>query len=214
MTDTDTAAYLANVAYKAPQERQAALQSKYGNRYQVDNQRNFQHYGVVRDTQTNRIYHLHRGTVNGNDVMTDAHLAVGNLRGTDRYKYTDLSVRDTNNHYYGQEQVHIGHSLGGTLADTYARQYGHQSIAFNMGSSPFANQGSFNDQHQHIRTNTDFVSSFAPKEGAQTIEKSNRLDSLFKSISTPVWGASLHWSVPAAVTTANAYFGHKLGNFF
>lgn len=210
--------HLAENSYKDPHERQAHLDSKYAGRYKVDQNRNFDNYAAVHDTYTNKVYHLHRGTVNGADLATDAGLAFGQLHNTDRYKQTEARVRDTHNAYAGAEHHHIGHSLGGSLADTFARQYKDSSTAYNMGSSPFASKTHATEKNEHHRIGGDFVSSFQKPTGNTYDRKQNKLDTLLdkahQQVANPLTNNTmLGASLGAAHSLWKTYQSHLLSNF-
>lgn len=209
---------LANIAYSSPSERQSHLESKYGGRFRVDPRFNYDNYSAVYDSYNHRLYHLHRGTVNWDDAGTDALLAVGQVANSQRYRDTEERVRLAHAAYGSAAHSHIGHSLGGTLADTFARQYNDKSIAYNMGSTPFGPRHVFDDQHRHVRIGTDFVSSFQQGQGVETQNKrENRLDKLLKNVRLP-FGSGLSGSLQIGAGLAhkvhNTYQSHFLDNFF
>lgn len=196
-------------------DRNRILFEKYGDRFQIDEQFNRDNYAAVYDRHHNRLYHLHRGTVNNDDLYTDSQLAIGRLSSTDRYRQTEALVNGAKLFYQGAQHTHIGHSLGGTLADTFARQgQGDTSVAFNMGSSPFAGTNPATEQHQHFRIGTDFVSRFADPSGTQVLpKKPNRLDTLLARLSNPFTSGIHFQGAGLAHTLYNMYDSHFLKNF-
>jgi hypothetical protein len=207
---------LTNIAYSPASERQNQLDSKYAGRFKVDNRFNFDNYSAVWDSQENKLLHLHRGTTNWDDAATDAYLAVGQLGQTSRYKTTEERVRQVHNAYSNVRHAHLGHSLGGTLADTFARQHGDASVAYNMGSTPLSGRLHFDSHNRHIRIGTDFVSSFQRGNGTETKEKApNRLDQLLSRVRHPFGSRSdIGFALGAAHRAQRAYSSHFLHNFF
>jgi hypothetical protein len=223
-SDNELNYHLVKNYYLSPHERQAHLDSKYSGRFKVHSNNNHDNYAAVHDTYTGNTYHLHRGTANWEDVGTDAGLAVGNLHNTSRYRTTEERIRQAKQSSPGGEHVHIGHSLGGTLADTFARQQGDKSVAYNMGSSPFATKHEATDQNRHIRVGSDFVSSFQNKTGSETVEKKkDKFDVLVDAAKNTInktgalsqFGSlgSVNMGLGVAHSAWNALQSHYLTNF-
>lgn len=214
-SDDKVNAHLTNVSYSSPEERQKQLDAKYQGRFKVDNRFNFDNYSAVWDNQENKLLHLHRGTSNWDDAKTDAHLAVGNLANSDRYKLTEERVRQVHNAYANVQHAHVGHSLGGTLADTFARQHGDASVAYNMGSTPLSQQLHFTEKNRHIRIGTDFVSSFQTGSGTETQAKApDKFDMLLSKIRAPFGSISdVGSALGLAQIVQRAYSSHLLHNF-
>lgn len=212
---------LANASYQSSHERQSYLDSRYGaGRFRVDHNSNYDNYAVVHDTQSNRTYHLHRGTVNGDDLKTDLGLAVGDLHNTQRYRHTEARVNDAYQRNPYGEHIHIGHSLGGTLADTFARQHNDKSVAFNMGSSPFADKHPADDKNRHIRIGGDFVSQHQDNTGSgtKTVESNDRnfmndiTDKLKSQFGGPI-SSYVNGAFGSVQSLYNTYQNHLLSNF-
>lgn len=55
------------------------------------------------------------------DIITDVHLAVGNLKNTSRYKSDKQAFNAALNKYDEKEAILAGHSLGGTIASGIGR---------------------------------------------------------------------------------------------
>ena len=205
-----SSAYLANLSYSHPQERYNSLKNSG---YILDKNYNYDNYAAVYHPASNTVYHLHRGTTTTDDLGTDVQLSLGRLHHTSRYQTTERRVRGVTEKYSSANHVHIGHSLGGTLSDQLSRQFGHQSVAYNMGTSPLQQKQSFDSNHQHIRTNTDFISSFNKSDGTQTIETPmSRAQTYFQKnvpmVSNPTMNVG-----GFAFKAAQAFFGHKMSNF-
>lgn len=201
---------LANLSYAHPQERYESLKNSG---YYVDKNYNYDNYAAVYHPESNTVYHLHRGTTNMDDVGTDAQLAIGRLQNSQRYLTTERRVRGVTEQYSQANHVHIGHSLGGTLSDQLSRQFGHKSVAYNMGTSPLQQKQQFDSQHQHIRTDSDVISSFNQDNGTQTVQSPLTIAHNYfqKTIALP--GGPAFSLSNLGFKAATAFQGHKLSNF-
>lgn len=194
--------WLASAAYLPPNERRVALTNKG---YNVDTNDD-EFYAASKD---NTVYHGHRGTSNSDDFWTDTKLAAGNIKDTARFKRSDLKSRFIIRKYENQRHVHLGHSLGGTLADHISRQYDkNHSIAFNMGTSPLLKQEAFSGQHQHHRVGDDLISSFTSKKATST--QNNGESALHKTLKKSIYMMSPLASIYGGVEALQA---HKMNNF-
>ena len=204
MSESEDAIFLTNATYLDPDQRQAALINKG---FTLDS--NYDNYFSA--VKGNKVYHGHRGTSNSDDFWTDTHLAAGNLHDTARYKQSDLRSREAIRKYTNHEHIHVGHSLGGTLADHISRQYkGHKSVAYNLGSSPLQAQEKFDSNHQHNRSEDDVVSSFTGQKATNTVQT----NSFQKSISTVAKKAVTgNFAASAAISIYDYLQAHKLYNF-
>ncbi len=156
------AIFFAQLAYVSPQERQSVIEnSQYAQQYMLDSRFQTDTFSVILSKTDGRAYHAYRGTTTAADVGTDAALAFGMLHGTDRYKnnerHSNIARSYSPNH---SDVVHVGHSLGGTLADQIARTRGDRSISFNQGSTPLHNYGEGSNRNVQVRVENDFVSRF------------------------------------------------------
>lgn len=89
-----------------------------------------------------------RGTATKADLLTDAALALGNLRGTDRYKRNAAHIAKVREALGPLDMT--GHSLGGAEAQLHARDQGAddaRTIAFAPGTSVF---GDTADNHGRV----------------------------------------------------------------
>lgn len=212
MTDVERAAFFSNLAYTAPDQRQAQINASVYSNYQIDPRFNEARHFAAHDATTRHTIIGHRGTADLADVQTDIGLAAGRLRQTQRFTDAYNFSTDVANAYGPFSPItHVGHSLGGTLADTISRQLRHQSIAFNRGSSPFESAPPVTDRHQHYRTSQDFISSFAPT--TSTIEAQNHY-SFYNRIQDSLSSFGYRRPQRSVDSIFSAYFGHRLSNFF
>ena len=89
------------------------------------------------------------------DLYTDAHLAIGILNRTKRYRESErmfLKLRAK----YGDNIILSGHSLGGRIAGGLSQKYHYPAIIYNQGSSPldFAYNRAENKLTTHFSTNS------------------------------------------------------------
>lgn len=212
--DTDPYLYFSSIAYDAPETRQQTMDTTDEiNQFTVDPQFNEAEHFAAYNADTGQVIISHRGTNNLNDVGTDLALAAGSLQTTDRYQRAFDFTRRVSQAYSGWDIHHTGHSLGGTLGDDLARRFNHSSTVFNRGSSPFEQTKPVSEQHRHIRTSEDLISSFAPASEirhtathpvAQLLEQA-RFHAGHLRFLAPNWTASRAYS---------AYTGHLLQSFF
>jgi hypothetical protein len=161
--DYDIGIFLAQLAYQAPDQRQSFIdQSKYAGKLQLDTRFQTDNFSSIVRTDSRVNYHAYRGTVNKDDVLTDSYLALGRLKDTSRYQNNKaLSEQAKYALGWGYDVQHVGHSLGGTLADQIARETGERSITYNQGTSPVFSYGDANEKHQQVRMDNDIVSAFS-----------------------------------------------------
>lgn len=177
------AEFFAELSYKSPEERRTLLESSpYGEEYFIEEQIQSDEFFALVSFDKEEAFHVYRGSVNRSDFMTDVHLAVGKLKDTDRYKENSILSQQVIDKYGGFSGniTHIGHSLGGTIADQIGREKGHKSISFNQGSTPLHNYGESNATHQQVRIDNDFVSSFTKGPTISISHKPNAVESFLQ----------------------------------
>jgi predicted alpha/beta-fold hydrolase len=106
------------------------------------------------------------GTHNLADWGTDAYLAVGKLKDTNRYKEAKSTLEKAKEKYQPKKTVLAGHSLGGGITNGIAS--GEDKVmnldpAYTIGQKARTNV-------QNYRTNGDIVSLFAPKSNTKTLQ--------------------------------------------
>lgn len=171
----DIGNFLSNLVYQNPIKRRLFLNnSKY--KHFMLTEFNDSEYAVVLDSYNNKAYHLHRGTVNKDDIKTDFHLSIGNFKNTERYNNTKSKVNKSSIIFHNFEHFHVGHSLGGTLAQEIAIEKKHNSISINRGSSPLEKSVNLDkNKHVHFRDENDLVSKFT-KDNVTVSKKRRKND--------------------------------------
>jgi hypothetical protein len=109
------------------------------------------------------------GTHNISDWATDAYLALGHLKDTNRYKEAKDTLTKAKKKYGVQTATISGHSLGGGIANGIAsgndRVY-NLDPAYTIGQKARPNV-------QNYRTRGDIVSTFAPARNTKTLRNPN-----------------------------------------
>ena len=107
------------------------------------------------------------GTHNITDIGTDAYLAVGKLKDTDRYKEAK-QVLDKSKRKYGIDATLTGHSLGSGIINGISSK-NDKAIGldggFTIGQKARSNVTNY-------RTQGDIVSLFSPSKNSKTLKNS------------------------------------------
>lgn len=193
--------FLSDLAYQPPIRRRHFLNNSKYKDFQLTNY-NDNEYAVILDRKMNKVYHIHRGSVNKDDVKTDYHLALGNLKNTERYNTTVGKVNQSTQLFSRYDHIHVGHSLGGTLAQEIAIEKNHKSITFNRGSSPLEIKRELDkDKHVHFRDENDIVSKFV-RDNITTARTLKEKDFIQKS--------GLKFTMPVVHKIYSTYKAHLL----
>lgn len=210
---SDPYLYFSSLAYDDPDSRQSSLENSSAYKhYIVDPSLNDAESFAAYNVRDESVIIGHRGTANLGDVQTDLGLAIGQLESTDRYQRSLEFAQRVKDKYNFHHIIHVGHSLGGTLADSIARRTDQYSVAYNRGSSPFEGNKPISEQHQHYRTSEDFISSFAEASGTKQTNTSKfgqRMQQTRDRLGS--WGFLLPNFT--ANRTYTAYTGHVLNSF-
>lgn len=212
------AEFFAELAYVSPMERQSVLEnSQYAEEFMLDSRFQNDTFSVILSKTDNVAFHAYRGTVNSSDVATDAALAFGMLHSTDRYKSNERVSSIARSYSPNHDNViHVGHSLGGTLADQIARTRGDKSVSFNQGSTPLHNYGEGSRRNVQVRVDNDFVSSFST--GKQITVGHHHSAGILEQQMAKLTGRPLSWlgqyyQIPAAVRGISSLMSHFTFNF-
>ena len=136
--DVSFMASLASESYKLPLERQTTFSHPlHGPVHLVSNEQNF---AVYETSDTQHVFVTHRGTDLGKadtawqDIVNDFNIALDRDETLSRIREADASLVK----YTPSTNItHVGHSLGGTIANHAAHQTKTRSVVFNPGASPF-----------------------------------------------------------------------------
>lgn len=163
-------AWLLKLSYMTPQKREESIQkSPWRKHLKLTHFNNPEFFAL---NAGNQLFNVHRGSSNIEDfALTDVALAFNNLESTDRYKRSALWSKEATEQYgKGQRVTHVGHSLGGTLAEKISSEQGTESHAYNQGTNPFASYDNIDrSKHKHTQVKGDVISSFDNSEGTSTI---------------------------------------------
>ena len=124
------------------------------------------------------------------DLYTDAHLALGLLNRTKRYKESErmfLKLRAK----YGDNVILSGHSLGGRISGGLSQKYHCPAIIYNQGSSPFDstyNKGA-NPYTTHYTTNSLKNITLDPLSVSSMLSQTHHIE---VPIDTPTIGLPAH----------------------
>lgn len=166
---------LSDLAYKTPEERQQWVEEQgLENDYFID-QNDDEFFSLIGKHENANAYNVHRGTSSLEDLGTDVQLALNRLNTTDRYKRSLEKSKRTHT-FHRPKVIEIGHSLGGTLAEQIGQELNHESVAFNMGTTPLRSYKNVNrKRHRHIRREGDIISSFDDSDTAEVLPKKRHL---------------------------------------
>jgi len=142
-------------SYKSNEEADEIMK-KYG--YEINSSLSDPETKVYYQPKTKDLLVSFRGTKNLlNDIPTDAALAFGQIRNTDRFKRSNDTYKKAKD-YYDESTTHlIGHSLGGGLASSIGRPE-DKIITYNKGHGLFDPATKNKTNETHYRTPTDLVS--------------------------------------------------------
>jgi hypothetical protein len=126
------------------------------NEWMVEKYHNNAEHGVWINNKLKEIKVAFRGTDNLKDLGTDAYLALGKLKNTDRYKKEDNLIQQLKRMYPNYKITLTGHSLSASIASELSKKYNLEGSGFNAG---FGISGNINNPNfTHYRTSTDPIS--------------------------------------------------------
>lgn len=158
----------------------SSLKASYGDKQSEDNLRR---KGFIKDNSLSngnestfynptkkKLLYTVAGTHNLSDWVTDAYLAVGKLKDTNRYKEADETLKKAKAKYNPKKTVLTGHSLGGQLVNGIGS--GSDKIrtldaGYTIGQKARSNVINY-------RTQGDIVSTFAPPKNTITLKNPNK----------------------------------------
>jgi hypothetical protein len=135
------------------------------NEWMVEKYHNNAEHGVWINNKLKEIKVAFRGTSNLTDVKTDAYLALGKLKNTDRYKKEDNLIQQLKRMYPNYKITLTGHSLGKEIANTLSSKYNLEGSGFN-GAFSFT-KSKVNPNFTNYRTSTDPISLVGKLKGEE-----------------------------------------------
>lgn len=162
-------------SYKKQSDQKNAL-SKHG--YEFDSSLSNGNQQIYYNPTTKKLINSVTGTHNLSDWGTDAMLAVGNLKGSKRYKEADNTLKNAKKKYGVESATVVGHSLGGSIGQGIASkndQFFGLDSGYTIGQKTRSNNGNFH----HFRTKGDAVSLLSGNSSnMQTLNNPNKSSGL------------------------------------
>lgn len=198
------------------------LKSSYANRdlqkkelakngYQYDSMLSNGNQQIYYNPKERKLLNTVTGTHNISDWGTDAYLATGHLKDTNRYKEADNTLKEAKKKYGINTATIAGHSLGSTIG-SYIAGKDDQFYGLDGGYTIGQKTRSHNGNHQHFRTSGDVVSALgANSKNLITIPTNDNgvISNIKNSISI---GAATHPLVGVAYGIRNAIHSHDIDN--
>ena len=97
------------------------------------------------------------GSHNLRDVGTDAYLAFGGLKSTNRYKEADKTLKEAKSKYQPKNTLVTGHSLGASIGAGITSK-SDKFVGLDAGYNAGQKTRSYNGKHENYRTSGDVVS--------------------------------------------------------
>ena len=160
------------VGYKNEKTQNKVL-GKYG--YQMDKPLSNDNQQVYYNPKDKKLLVNITGTHNTRDVGTDAYLALGNLKGTNRYKEADKVLQQAKAKYDEDIVVLSGHSLGGSIAQGIGKP---TDKVYTLNSGYTIGQKTKSTQNNY-RTSGDAVSLLGA--GSNNLKTVGKEPTLFQS---------------------------------
>lgn len=133
-------------------DKQKTALSKYG--YKFDSMLSNSNQQIYYNPREKKLLNTVTGTHNARDWGTDAYLAMGKLKDTNRYKEADRTLKEAKKKYNVNSATVAGSSLGGAIAG-YIGSKNDQVLTLNKGATIGAK---VRGNEQAYRTAGDVVS--------------------------------------------------------
>lgn len=143
------------IGYLRNEKKQKKRLKRFG--YRIDNELTNHNVLTAYNPFNNKVITVVNGTnpLSPADLWTDARLASGNLKGSDRYKNAE-SIYLKAKQKYQQPITIVGHSLGGAIATNLVRPE-DRAIVYGAANSPFTKK---KENLYSYRTSGDPFSAF------------------------------------------------------
>jgi len=152
----------------ADREKQKQGLKNYG--YNYDSRFSNDNHQAYYNPKKQKLIFSVSGTHNLKDVGTDAYLAAGKLKDTNRYQQADKALKEAKALYNPRKVSVAGHSLGGTIS-SYIAQPSDKVYTLNKGVT--LNQG-YRQNEKAYRTANDLVSVLGVRnKNMTTLSNSN-----------------------------------------
>lgn len=151
MQEQPTLHEVLKLSYANKEKQQKGL-TQHG--YKYDSRLSNENQQVYYNPDKQKLLFTVSGTHNLKDWGTNAYLAVGRLKDTQRYKEADKTLKEAKQYYKPKETSVAGHSLGGTIG-SYISQPSDRVVTLDKGVT--IGQG-YRKNEKAYRTSGDIVS--------------------------------------------------------
>ena len=149
----------------ATEKKQGKVMNKYG--YKIDNDLSNDNQQVYYNPDKKKLLFNVTGTHKVQDYITDARLAFGGIKNTDRFKQAENTLQKAKDKYKENKVVLTGHSLGGTIAN-YIKKPDDELFALNSGVTIGQKSRNPNNNANNYRIEGDLVSGLGANQKHMT----------------------------------------------
>jgi len=139
--------------------------NKYG--YKIDNQLSNDNQQVYFNPDKKKLLFNITGTHNAKDYITDARLALGGLKNTQRFKEADTTLQKAKDKYKDNKVVITSHSLGGSIGN-YIKKPDDELYALNSGVTIGQKSRNPNNNAHNYRVEGDLISGLGANQKHMT----------------------------------------------
>lgn len=157
-----------DLSYKNPDE-QAQQMKKHG--YVLDSRFSDTNNQSYWNPEKQKLIFSVSGTHNKNDWITNANLAVGNLKGTKRYQDSDNLLQNAKSHYKPTKTSVIGSSQSGATASYIGKP---EDDIYTLNKAVAINQ-SYRPNEKAYRSENDIISILGKYNSNMTTIKNNSI---------------------------------------
>lgn len=149
----------------ANKKKQGKVMNKYG--YKIDSQLSNDNQQVYYNPDKKKLLMNVTGTHKSQDYITDARLALGGLKNTQRFKEADTTLQKAKDKYKENKVVLTGHSLGGSIVN-YIKKPDDELYALNSGVTIGQKSRNPNSNAHNYRIAGDVVSGLGANQKHMT----------------------------------------------